>query len=124
MKGNSNNIPLTIEKSAGKTQIRFNIVQCVKPRSGYDYDYAEIEGELSRAKIINAIIASVYSPDAEIALINNNALAADDKEYAVYQELRVYAKKIATGVEESLDKEKQPWVEKPTVWAVPVDVKP
>lgn len=106
MKSNSDTSPLLIEKSAGKTQVRFNIEAVEKEdmdgktRSSYDYDFATVEGELTRGKIISAIISESYSKDAEIAAINNLLADPNDQKYidayAVYQSVRAAAKSVAT----------------------------
>ncbi|MDP3959931.1 MAG: hypothetical protein Q8Q26_07710 [Pseudorhodobacter sp.] len=100
----SDQIPAITEKSNGKTQVRFNITPFTrtmmdKEQSGYDYDYVEITGDLTRAKIIDAIIADIHSKDAEFALINNEIANPGTPEYKVYQELRAKAKEIASAVQ-------------------------
>ena len=104
MKGSSETTPEITIQSNGKTQIRFDIEPFIrtmmdKEQSGYNYDYVEIEGELTRAKIIDAIIADTYSKDAEIALINNEISNPGTEEYKVYQTLRVKAKEIASAIQ-------------------------
>lgn len=103
MKSNSNHVPERISQSAGKYQVAYNIAETVKEemgesRTSYDYDYVAIEGELTRAKIIDAIIADVHSKDAELALINNELASPGTAEYAAYQALRQHAKEIAAEV--------------------------
>jgi len=101
MKGNSDKQPKIIVKSNGKTHIRFNILETTKEdmtgesRLSYDFDYVEIEGELTRNKIIIAIISNSYSKDDEIALINNEIANPGILEYKEYQLLRTKAKEIA-----------------------------
>ena len=104
MKGNSDTYPEIVVKSNNKTQIRFNIVETTvedmnnESRICYNFEYVEIEGELSRSKIISAIIGNVYSIEAEIALINNelsNIGTNEQIEYAEYQTLRANAKTVA-----------------------------
>ena len=103
MKSNSDRIPERISQSAGKFQIAYNITEVVKEdmegnqRTSYDYDYVAID-EVTRAKIINAIIAEVHTKDAELALINNELASPGTEEYAEYQALRQHAKEIATEV--------------------------
>jgi len=106
MRGNSDNYPKVVSKSAGKFQICYDIEKVekksdidVKGRISYDYSYVEIVGELTKPKIINAIIADVYSSDAEIALINNELLTPGMEEYKEYQRFRVHAKEVAGIVE-------------------------
>ena len=104
MIGNSDTYPEIIVKTNGKTQVRFNIVETTKEdinnesRICYNFEYVEIEGELSRNKIISAIINNSYSMEAEIALINNelsNLGTNEQIEYAEYQTLRALAKTVA-----------------------------
>ena len=104
VKHGSDTYPEIIIKSAGKTQVRYDIEETEfeemdgKKRTAYDYSYVAIEGELTRAKIIDAIIADAHTKDAEIALINNEIESPGTKEYAEYQALRTHAKKIASNV--------------------------
>jgi len=104
MIGNSNTYPEIIVKSNNKTQIRYNIVEVTKEymnnesRITYNFEYIEIEGEITRDKIISAIIANSYSIEAELALINNkleNLGTNEQIEYAEYQTLRANAKTVA-----------------------------
>lgn len=102
VKHGSDTYPETIVKSAGKTQVRYDIEETEfeemdgTKRACYDFSYVAIEGELTRAKIIDAIIADeIGSKDAEIALINNELASPGTPEYAVYQELRNHAKDVA-----------------------------
>ena len=104
IKHGSDTYPEIIVKSAGKTQVRFDIEETEfeemdgAKRACYDFSYVAIEGELTRAKIIDAIIADVHGKDAEIALINNELASPGTAEYAAYQALRQHAKEIATEV--------------------------
>jgi hypothetical protein len=99
MKSNSDRIPERISQSAGKYQIAYNITEVVKEdmngsRTSYDYDYVAID-EVTRPKIINAIIAEVHTKDAELALINNELASPGTAEYTEYQALRAMAKRVA-----------------------------
>ena len=104
VKHGSDTYPETIIKSAGKTQVRFDIEESEfeemdgTKRACYDFSYVAIEGELTRAKIIDAIIADVHSKDAELALINNELASPGTAEYAAYQALRNHAKAVAREV--------------------------
>lgn len=101
MKSNSDTYPELTAQSNNKTQVRFNIIESVKEdmegktRTSYDFDYVEVEGEVSRAKIISAIIGSVYDSNAEFAVINNELAESGTVEYQEYQEYRTKAKAIA-----------------------------
>jgi len=103
MKSNSDHVPELISSSAGKYQVAYNITEVTredidgKVRKSYDYDYVAIN-ELTRAKIIDAIISDVHTKDAEIALINNELASPGTKEYADYQALRTFAKSVADEV--------------------------
>jgi hypothetical protein len=101
----SDTMPDVIVKSAGKTQIRYDIEESERvemdesKRTCYSYSYVAIEGELTRDKIIDAIIVDeIGSKDAEIALINNEIASAGTEEYAGYQAWRQKAKAIADEV--------------------------
>lgn len=104
MKSNSDTLPVTLVKSNGLTQVRYDAVAVTREnpdgstKTSYDFDYVEIEGELTRAKIINAIIAEVHGKDAELALINNELASPGTEQYAAYQALRARAKVIADAV--------------------------
>jgi len=104
MKGNSDRQPKIIVKSNGKTQIRYNILEITKedmnkePRMSFDFDYIEIEGELTRNKIIDGIISNIHSKSGELALINNELATPGTPEYAEYQLLRTKAKEVASEV--------------------------
>ena len=104
VKHGSDNYPEIIVKSAGKTQVRYDIEETEveemdgTKRACYDFSYVAIEGELTRAKIIDAIIADVHTKDAELAMINNELASPGTAEYAAYQALRTHAKEIATEV--------------------------
>lgn len=104
MKGQSDIYPpQRIIKSAGKTQVIYDVVEIEKEimndlKTIYEWDFVEIEGEVTRAKIIDGIISKVHTKDVEIALINNELASPGTAEYAAYQKLRTKAKKIATEV--------------------------
>ena len=105
VKHGSDTYPEIIVKSAGKTQVRYDIEASEveemdgTKRACYDFSYVAIEGELTKAKIIDAIIADeIGSKDAEIALINNELASPGTAEYAAYQALRQHAKEIAAEV--------------------------
>ena len=101
MKSNSEHYPELTIQSNGKTQINYDISEITKEemdgkkRQSYDYDYIEAEGEITRAKVIDAVISNIHSKDAELALINNELANPGTLEYKEYQALRVKAKKIA-----------------------------
>ena len=105
IKHGSDNYPEIIVKSAGKTQVRYDIEESEfeemdgTKRKTYDFTYVAIEGELTRAKIIDAIIQDeIGGKDAEIALINNELASPGTAEYAAYQALRNHAKAVAREV--------------------------
>jgi hypothetical protein len=108
MKSNSDSIPLTTVKSNGLTQVRYDAIEVTREnpdgstKTSYDFSYVEIEGELTRSKIINAIIAEVHTKDAELALINNELASPGTEQYTAYQLLRAHAKAIADTVLESI----------------------
>jgi hypothetical protein len=111
MKGQSDIYPpQRIIKSAGKTQIIYDVVvvEIEKEimndlKTIYEWDFVEIEGEITRAKIIDGIISKVHTKDAEIALINNELASPGTEEYANYQKLRTHAKEVAAEVVKNLE---------------------
>ena len=105
VKHGSDTYPEIIVKSAGKIQVRYDIEESEfeemdgTKRACYDFSYVAIEGELTRAKIIDAIIQDeIGGKDAEIALINNELASPGTEEYAAYQALRIHAKEVAAEV--------------------------
>lgn len=105
VKHGSDTYPETIIKSAGKTHVRYDIEESEfeemdgTKRACYDFSYVAIEGELTRDKIIDAIIVDeIGNKDAEIALINNELASPGTPEYAAYQALRLHAKEVANEV--------------------------
>lgn len=60
MKGQSNTIPETYQKSRGKTQVLYNITEKQitdeqGTRTIWEYDYVEIDGTVTKPKVIEAI---------------------------------------------------------------------
>ena len=105
VKHGSDTYPEIIIKSAGKTQVRYDIEESEfeemdgTKRACYDFSYVAIEGELTKAKIIDAIIKDeIGNKDAEIALINNELASPGTAAYAAYQALRQHAKDVANEV--------------------------
>lgn len=103
MKGNSDTYPDKFIKRNGKIQFRFNIKLVEKQdmngvRESYDYDYVVISEEVTRSKMIDAIISDRYSKDAEIALINNEIATPGTAEYTEYQAFRTLVKEIVDAV--------------------------
>lgn len=102
VKHGADTYPEIIVRSAGKTQVRYDIEETEyeemdgTKRACYDFSYVAIEGELTRAKIIDAIIQDeIGGKDVEIAMINNELASPGTAEYAAYQELRNHAKDVA-----------------------------
>ena len=105
IKHGADTYPDIIVKSAGKTRVRYDIEESEfeemdgTKRACYDFSYVAIEGELTKAKIIDAIIKDeIGNKDAEIALINNELASPGTAEYAAYQALRQHAKDVANEV--------------------------
>lgn len=104
MKGNSDTYPERFKKRAGKTHFRYGIEAVEKQdmngsvRQSYDYDYVVITGEVTKAKILRAMIADKFSIEDEIALINNEMASAGTAEYAAYKAYRNAVKLIAKEV--------------------------
>ena len=62
MKSNSDHYPELVKSSNGKTQIRYNIIETIREdmdgstRTSYDFDYVEVDGEVTKEKIVEAIV--------------------------------------------------------------------
>jgi hypothetical protein len=63
------------------------------PRTQWAANEATVSVAANRSQIIEAIIGSVFSTGAEIAIINNQS--ADPSAYAAYQAFRAQAKALA-----------------------------
>lgn len=117
MKGNSDHHPEILVKDSGKTQVRYDIKEVTKTdmdgkeRTSYDYSYVDIIGEVTRNKIISAIIGDSYDLSAELAHLNNVMQKDKDiakakqyeDEYTEYTKVRSHAKDVATTVLEGKD---------------------
>jgi hypothetical protein len=80
--------------------IHWNIEQVAapsmgEPRTQWSADEAVVNKAANRSQIIEAIIGSVFTTGAEIAVINNQT--SDPATYVAYQEFRVQAKQLADG---------------------------
>ena len=108
MKANSNTIPETFIKSKRNTHFNFNIVETTKEdmdgesRTSFDYDYVEIEGEVTRDKLISTVIRDKYSKDAELALLHNKM---NDKGLAEYGEYQLFRAGVKGMVDAALENE-------------------
>lgn len=93
MKAQSNINPESIIKCKEKTIINFNIVESIvedidgNSTTVFNFDYVEI-GDVTRDKLISAMIQDKYPTDAEIALLNNKIAGKDLTEYDEYQNFR------------------------------------
>ena len=78
MKGSSDKYPLITVISNNKTQIRYNILEVTKQDMNgastisFDFDYVEIAGELTRDKVIIAIIANGENEELAKTIATNN----------------------------------------------------
>ena len=72
MKAQSDTKPNRLIKSRGKTQVTYNIKPIViedmdgEPRTVWEYDYVEIEGRVTRGKILAAIQAQKLEEEDEV----------------------------------------------------------
>jgi len=104
MRANSDIRPETFIKSKERTQFNYNIIETTKEdmdgteRVSFDYDYIEIVGDVTRDKLIIAMIADKYSKDDELALLHNKMIGKDTDEYDAYIAFRAGVK-IIVGVE-------------------------
>jgi len=102
--GMSDNLPSLISYSDNKLQIDYDAEQIEiedmnEIKTVYKYKYIELENyNTSYGELVSALIHNVYSPDAEVALINNELAETGTQEYQDYQTLRTHAKEIAKQV--------------------------
>lgn len=76
MKSQSDNSPNNFVESNGKTQVNYNITSAqitdeYGTRTVYNYDYVEIEGIVTRQKVIDAINKINSESSQEIVVPNN-----------------------------------------------------
>ena len=64
-----------------------------EPRTQWSADEAVVNKSANRAQIIEAIIGSIFTTGAEIAVINNQV--SDPVAYSAYQAFRLQAKQLA-----------------------------
>ena len=89
MIGYSTEMPQTLVKSRGKTQLRFN-VQDFQRTDGDEvitekqFEYVWIEGEVTRKKIIDALIRAKYDVNDEFNLVAKSRNSNDYKAYRDY----------------------------------------
>jgi len=97
----SDNIPETKIKNRGITQVTYNIREITTTnidnttRTVYEYNYVEIEGTVTRSKIITALLNKDYNTNDQIAILFNKAIAKNIGKHDAYQLKRVEAKRIA-----------------------------
>jgi len=71
MKSTSDHYPELTVQSNDKTQVRYNVTEATKTemdgskKTVYDFDYVEIEGEVTKEKIIEAILLSTQPKESE-----------------------------------------------------------
>ena len=116
MKANSNTIPETFIKSKRNTHFNFNIVETTKedmdrePRVSFNYDYVEIEGNVTRAKIIKALKTQAAEEDMTEYIPANVATQFEESQAAIklsniasmtYDELDTYIENNVTNLAEA-----------------------
>ena len=100
-KAQSDRIPEPQIMSRGKTQVNYNIREIIiediddKPRTAYEYDVVIVEGDVTRDKIISAILYAEITTDAQIAILFNKQIGKDVPEHDAFQAKRSNAKNIA-----------------------------
>jgi len=105
MKGISDTSPPVSVSARNATQINYNIEEVIIETirgnvTRYEYDYIEIEDELTRAKVIAGLLLVDYDYDSQIAILNNYASDPDDPtEFTTYQAARTAAKTIADNID-------------------------
>ena len=100
MIGYSTEVPQILVKSRGKTQLRFN-VQDYERTDGDEvitekqFEYVWIEGEVTRKKMIDALIRAKYDVNDEFNLVAKDHASAD---YIAYRDYVDECKVIADSV--------------------------
>ena len=100
MKAQSDAYPPAQIKSRGKTHIPYNVREITiedpdsKPRTAYEYEYVIIEDNVTREKIISAILNADHDINDQIAILFNERAGKDVAEYDAYQTKRIEVKKI------------------------------
>ena len=100
MKANSNTRPPDFIKSKSAQIFNFNIVEIIRKDfkgvsvKSFNYEYVEIKGEVTRNKLIAAIIANSYSKDDELALLHNRLINKNNVDYEDFQIFRTNIKQI------------------------------
>jgi len=108
MKANANTRPEDIIRCKKVTIVNYNIKEVTitdmdgEPRQTYNYDCVEIGKEITRDKLISAIIRDKYSEDAELALLHNKMVSKDLAEYEEYEEYQAFRAEIKVMVDEIL----------------------
>jgi len=102
--GQSDHYPEIIVQSAGLNQVRYDIQPFTRQNmdgktiSGYSYKYVELEGKITKIKLISAIIRNEFTEEDESTLINNLLSKTDTEGNIRFQELKDKAEKIATEI--------------------------
>lgn len=83
MKGQSDSIPNNFIQSNGKTQVLYNITPVQKTdeqgtHNVYEYDYVEIEGIVTRAKVLE-IIQKHNSEDTSSIIVPNDIFTENEE---------------------------------------------
>ena len=98
MKAQSDSIPERFVKSRGRVQFNYNIHEITvanldgTTRTAYEYDYVELEGDVTRSKLIDAVISDKFTKADEIALINDKLANINVDKYRAYQTFRAQVK--------------------------------
>jgi hypothetical protein len=115
MKANSGTMPERIVKGRGKAQYNYNIKQVTveepdgTPRIGYEYDYVEITGKITKAKIVRALEDSKLDSEeefnpSEIEATHNaakDAIELSGMAKLTYKQLDTYIDKNVTNLAEA-----------------------
>ena len=97
MIGYSTDTPQTLVESRGKTQLRYNVQDYERKDEGEviiekRFEYVWIEGEVTRKKMIDALIRDKYDINDEFATLQ---LPNTDQEYIDYRDFVAECKAIA-----------------------------
>ena len=83
MKAQSDTKPNRLIRSRGKTQVAYNIKPIVvedmdgESRTAWEYDYVEIEGRVTRSKILAAIQAQELEEEDEVSDVEVEAIETE-----------------------------------------------
>lgn len=110
-KAQSDTIPEPLIKSAGKTQVNYNIHEVINDDgTHYEYNYVVIEGKVTKAKILAALEGeqkendqSEWTPDETVTQYNDakSAISLSNISQMTYTQLDTYIDDNVTNLTEA-----------------------